>query len=478
MKSIIKQISSLIILVTIISLFSACKKTPDRPYISPMTSGGTITISQLRAFFAQNQGANYKFTQDISLYATVMMSDNYKTLYIKDNTGAISLKQLTAHGIFAGDSLRINLNGSWLDLSGTASSIQIDSVDVSDSPTCKVVKEAVGRPTPPMVVTIAQLNQSTSYTTYNGLTGQFFVPSSIYDGQLVQINDVQFGRADSADYINASTGALFYNSTLYDCGGLNSIIISLYSGTTAFQNQPKPVRKSGSIVAAVSFYNNALQLTPRSFGDVDFNQPRCGVDTLTQSFNNPSFGSSNLSALFPGWVTQRQVGYSELWVGASTSTSPAVSIASASLYGVSSSDTRIVTWLISPPIQNSPTKNLSFQVSTENNDSSINLLSVLVSTDYNGYNLGVSPYNAVPSSLGPQAHWTDITSSFVITTNGGSTSWYLAPPTSNYFSATAASTLIPSSYTGTFYIGFRYTANKLYADSSAGYGVANVKIRD
>ena len=68
-----------------------------------------------------------------------------------------------------------------------------------------------------MVVTIAQLNQSTSYTTYNGLTGQFFVPSSIYDGQLVQINDVQFGRADSADYINASTGALFYNSTLYDC---------------------------------------------------------------------------------------------------------------------------------------------------------------------------------------------------------------------------------------------------------------------
>src|ERR1700739_3046260 len=202
MKNILKLFSLFIALGLIPSFFAACKKTTDKPHINTTTPGGTLTISQLKSMFAANNGQNIKFSQDISLFATVTMTDNYKTLYLRDHTGAILLKQLTAHGIFAGDSLRVNLNGSTLDLSGTASSIQIDSVDVSDSPTCKVVKLAVGRPTPAIVVTISELNHSTSFTSYSSLTGPFFVPSSVYDGQLVQINDVQFGRADSADYIN------------------------------------------------------------------------------------------------------------------------------------------------------------------------------------------------------------------------------------------------------------------------------------
>ena len=464
----IKYNYSLIIVGLFLSVFFACKKTPDRPPVKLTTAGGTYTIQQIRALY---NGQNIKFTQDISLYATVTMTDNYKTLYLRDQTGAISLKQLTAHGIFAGDSLRVNLNGSTLDLSGTAGSLQIDSVDVSNSPTNKVVKLAVGKYVAPLVVSIAQLNQSVSNTTYNSPTGNFFVPNSQYDAQMVIINDAQFSFVDTGNFIPPNTGALFFNHSLFDCGGLNSINISLYGGTADFLNQRVPNNKSGSIIAAVSFYNDKLQLTPRSFADLNFNQPRCGMQTLTQTFDTVAFGTGATlsSALFPGWVTQRQVGYSQFWQGAS---SGPVNFPSVSLQY--STDSRNVVWLISPPIQNSPTKNLSFQSFTSYNTVGKNLLSVLISTDYNGYNLG----GVSGVQIGSQAHWTDITNAFVFTTSGSSNVWSFLPSGKAYLNTTNASTLIPANYTGTFYIGFRYTGVKSIADSSASYGINNVMINN
>ncbi len=476
MKNRTIQISSVTILVLAASLFFACKKTTDKPYIAPL--GSTITINALKAMFNANNGQNIKFTQNISLFATVTMTDNYKTLYIRDNTGAMSLKQLTAHGIFAGDSLRVNLNGCTLDQSAANSSIQLDSVDVSDSPTCKVVKLAVGRPTPPVVVTIAQLNHSVSDVSFNSPTGAFFVPASFYDGQLVEINDVQFSLRDSANFIG-NTGAVYYNSTLYDCGALNSIIISLYSGTADFLNQSKKNHNSGSIIGAISFYSNALQITPRSFADLNLNQPRCGVQTLSQTFDTVVCGAgATITSLFPGWTNAHQIGY-QFWAG---STSGTTYFPSGSVYY--STDARNVAWLITPPIQNSPTKNINFEAFTNYNPApGYRLLDVLVSTDFNGFNLG-GP--ASPVSYGTQpAHWTDITSSFNIITSGGTSSTWAFQNAGTgstgtspvYFSATSASSLL-SGYTGTFYVGFRYTGVKLIPDSAAGYGIANVVIKN
>ena len=469
----IKQISFIIALISLLGFFPACKKTTDKPYTAPL--GSTITIAQLKAMFNANKGQNIKFSQDISLFVTVTMTDNYKTLFARDNTGAISLKQLTAHGIFAGDSLRVNLNGSTLDQSAANSSIQIDSLDVSDSPTCKVVKLAVGRPTPPVVVTLSQLNNSVSDVSFSSLTGPFFVPGSIYDGQLVQINDVQFSLLPLNAPFITNNGATYCNTTLYDCGAQNSILISLYSGTTDFQNQTVPNTKSGSIIGAISFYSNALQITPRSFADLNFTQPRCGVQTLTQTFDTIACGGgtltqSTMTSLFPGWISARQIG-NQYWGGTTSGTQyfPSASV-------TYSTDTLNVAWIITPPIQNSPTKNISFEVETTGNTYSVNLLSVLVSTDFNGYNLG-GPLS--PVTYGSQAHWTDITSSFNITT--ANYNFYNASPAYPVgvaLSTTSASTLIPSSYTGTFYVGFRYRAKKNIPDSAASYGIANLKINN
>ncbi|MFI5141620.1 MAG: DUF5689 domain-containing protein, partial [Bacteroidia bacterium] len=455
----IKYISLLLFTSVVTVLFFACKKTPDMPPVKHLTSNQILTIAQLRALYA---GSNIHFTTDLSLYATVTMTDNYKTLYIRDNTGSISLKQLTAHGIFEGDSLRINLNGSWLDLTGTLGSLQIDSVDVSSSPNNKVVKLAVGKIQSPVVLNIAQLNRSLNSITYPNNTT---IPLSKYDGEFVQVNDVQFSYADSGLFFPLVPSAVYANHAVYDCGAVNTINFSLYTGTADFVNQKVPYTKSGSITGAISFYKGALQLTPRSFADVNLNQPRCGVDTLTQDFSTCNAGvtsASNFATALPGWTNLPQIG-SLIWSG--NGGTPATSYVSATnQYG---SPTRNVMWLITPPIQNNnPNKNVAFQYSfsTTTSTTKPRQLSVWISTNFNGYNFS-----------GPHAAtWTEITNLF-------SSLWSWTPPGVNSIPFVNANTTpvmlnqVPAlnGYTGTYYIGFKYMGNNSTTDSTMAFAIDN-----
>jgi hypothetical protein len=91
-------------------------------------------------------------------------------------------------------------------------------------------------------------------------------------------------------------------------------------------------------------------------------------------------------------------------------------------------------------------------------------LSVLISTDFNGIN--------TPGTSGT-AHWMDITSSFPnIPVSNGSSSFVFA----NASASPVMLTPYLSGYTGTFYIGFRYTGN--LTDSIATYGIKDVTIKN
>ena len=481
----IKYISFLLFAPLVITLFFACKKTPDSPPIKTTTIGGTLTIAQLRGLF---NGTNIKFTQDVSLFATVTMSDNYKTLYLRDNTGAICLKQLTAHGIYEGDSLRINLNGSWLDMSGTLSSLQIDSVDVSPSPTNKVVKLAVGREHNPITVSLSQLNGSASSTIYTTPTGSVTLPLSMYDGQLVQINDVQFAYTDNSLFIplNAgNTGLVYTTHPVYDCGAFNTIALSLYVGTTDFLYKNVPNTKSGSMIGAISFYNNAIQITPRSYNDINFTQARCGVDTMTENFVNCISGvtGSTFPTAVPGWYDVNYKGYI-YWVG-NGSNPPGGYPYATNQFGSNGPSCNVM-WLISPPIQNSPTKNLSFKTGTSISTTATHpvQLSVWISTNFNSINMG-GPNHPLPAGQ-TLATWTEITSGFPGIQNGTqATPFYFTDAVSGnqtvnqvtLSNITTAGTNPLIGYTGTFYIGFRYVGN-LATDSITAYGVNNVIIKN
>ncbi|HKC68471.1 MAG TPA: DUF5689 domain-containing protein [Bacteroidia bacterium] len=455
----IKHIPLLLCTLAVMVLFFSCKKTPDMPPVKSLAN--VVTIKDLRNLYA---GSNIHFTQDISLFATVTMTDNYKTLFIRDNTGSIALKQLTAHGIYEGDSLRINLNGSWLDLTGTLGSLQIDSVDVSPTITNKVVKLAVGKVHNPVVVSIPQLDQSVSSTIYSNNT---VLPLSIYDGELVQINDVQFSYADSGLFFPLVPTSVYANHNIYDCGAINTLTLSLYTGTADFVNQKVPHTKSGSMIGAIAFYNGALQITPRSFADINFTQNRCGVDTLTQNFSTCNSGvtsAANFASALPGWSNLPQIG-NLIWSG--NGATPASSYVYAT--NQYSSTQKNAMWLITPPIQNNnPNKNVNFQFSFSTTTSTTRprQLSVWVSTNFNGYNLN-----------GPNAAtWTEITSAFSSLATWGPYSTGSIPFVSASANPVMISNVINSispGYTGTYYIGFKYVANSITTDSTMSFAIDN-----
>lgn len=454
-----KYTSALLSLLVCLSVFTACKKKADMPPVNPV--GDVMTIQQLRDLFLSNGCNTYKFTKDVSLYAYVTMdatSGNiYKMVYLRDSLGGcISMKQLSAGGLFEGDYLRINLNGAYLDKASSGSFLQIDSVDVN-SPQNKVIKLAVGKNQSPVAVTIPQLLNSVT-------TNSCAMAQSIYDGQLIQLNNVEFAVGDTGKYYNnlPSGAPASVTHVITDCGAMNSINAYTSSYATEFLMKKTP-GGSGSLVAIASFYSGVMQLTLHSIPEITMSQPRCGVDTLTQSFG-ACISGSNFSTAIPGWYNLPQVGYLT-WQGGPPASPPGYPTAS----NFGSSTTRNVMWLISPPINSSSTKNVNFQTGTNYGTTTHpKQLSVLVSTDFNGNNL--TGTNA--------ATWYDITTSFPNIQNGSMASYFFTD------ASTAPVTLsqIPalsflSSYTGTFYLGFRYTAH-LSTDSTQTFAIKNLTIKN
>lgn len=459
----------LCVAATIAAVFTfSCKKQFDKPPVNTYSYlGGSVTIAQLRAMY---NGQNIKFMNDVSLFATVTMSDNYKTVYLRDNTGVIGFKQLTAHGIYQGDSLRINLNTCWLDLSGTGGSIQIDSVDVANN----VVKLDVGRNPAPISTSIYSLLNSVTTVTYNPpVGGPVIVPKSVYDGQLVRLDGVQFLVAtpqDTGGWFLPPNSGTYVNHTLTDCGSLNNIVVSTYSNTPDLVSLKVP-GGSGSIVAVASFYNNTIQLTLRSHTEILLNNPRCGADTLIQTFMSYQGGASFNSSL-PGWYNINQVGYAQ-WTG---TTANNLNFPSATSY--LSGNPRNVMWLISPALQASATKNLSFRTATAHPASGNPLqLSVFISTDFDGI---AGNGNGINTNLGTTqmpasnpAHWTDITAQFP-GIQIGTTGTYIFTNASS--GPVYLNSFLPANYTGTFHIGFRYTGNQV--DSTTTYAIDNFILKN
>lgn len=97
-------------------------------------------------------------------------------------------------------------------------------------------------------------------------------------------------------------------------------------------------------------------------------------------------------------------------------------------------------------------------------------LSVFLSTDFNGSNLG----GVIPSSN--PAHWLRIDSVFPGIQNGSSATAYHFTYASPTTGPVMLNPLLPS-YTGLFYIGFRYTSNIDYPDSSQTFAINNFSLK-
>jgi hypothetical protein len=141
-----------------------------------------------------------------------------------------------------------------------------------------------------------------------------------------------------------------------------------------------------------------------------------------------------------------------------------------------STTTRNEMWMITPPIQNSTTKKLSFYMSMANQSPGApNQLSVLISRDYQIDSTSGKPNlggNSATTSSLPTAIWYDITSSFTMRTgvNPASTGTIT-------LNNTAANSIL-SGYNGVFYVAFRYRGNTSVSDSTQTVNINNFSIQN
>jgi hypothetical protein len=364
---------SLIFISLIIGNLFSCRKKYDNPPMTVITEGNVITISALKAMYP---GTDLSITEDYNIYANVTSEETdgnfYKEAYIQDGTGAIRLRLLASGGLYIGDSIRINLNGTVLsDYNGM---IQLDSVDVDKN----IVKQATQKYISPTNYSVNQI-------------------SPALQGYLIELNDVEF-IDDELGYSYADAINQFSeNRTLTDCNG-NTILVRT-SGYANFAGTTVP-DGNGSIIAIVGVFGNDIQLYIRDINEVQLTENRCsgggggGGGTgyiLTKDFNDGLINSGGWGSFWTGTTTTENWGEWEIF-GSSDPVAAASNYDNGSNYACES-------WLVSPLVDltAATAPYLTFDNVTRYTGDPLELL---ISTDYDG-----------SSNPNAQGTWQNITSS-------------------------------------------------------------------
>src|ERR1041385_3671047 len=150
---------------------------------------------------------------------------------------------MASGGLYVGDSIRLNLNGSTIEIAN--GQLQIDSVTVDN----QVSKIVTGKFVSPKVVTLSQLDTT-------------------YESQLIQVNNVEFRTMYQgktyADVVNQKSTSY----EVHECG-LPYTAVPYTSSYANFASQVIP-SGNGSIIAIAKRYNNGMELIFRNFSELQF----------------------------------------------------------------------------------------------------------------------------------------------------------------------------------------------------------------
>ncbi len=338
-----KIIIALVIGTAVIS----CQKTYEEPTVVFPEKGQTITMDSLLGLF---NGYPIKFTENLSMYATVTMDETdgniYKSVYLADGTKALNLRLLSGGGLYVGDSIRVDLKGTVLNQYNGV--MQLDSVDIDKN----VVKQTVNVTIEPLILTLDQLNTN-------------------LQSRLIKIENVQFIAPQLnktyADDVNQES----YDFIIEDASGNTALIRN--SGYANFAAE-LIAQGSGDLVCIVGIFGSSVQLLARSYAEIDMTSPRFSGIQILKNFDDESITSD-------GWMEHHVYGTDAIWE-TSSSGGAATDYAKISNYvdGVKY-DTE--NWLISPSIDLS---SISSPLLSFNNAYNYTgpILELLISTDYDG----------------------------------------------------------------------------------------------
>jgi len=366
------------LLITALTVFTACEKEFDTVPVKVLPEGNIITIDSLRNIYT---AYDTTITGDYSVYGVVtadaVTGNIYKELYIQDETNAIKLELLSSADFFIGDRVRVAIKGA--TIRRDRDMLVLDSIN----PDIAIIKQEANQDLTPELVTIADINEIDVF-------------ASRYQGKLVQINNVEFECADVCNTWAEAIGQSDENRNLIDTMG-NTIVVRS-SGFSSFAGERLPFG-NGSIIGVVSQYDGTVQITIRNPNEFIMSGSRnsvcapCPEYILNKNFNDNSLTSS-------GWVTKHVSGIAGTEWGIFSGSNSAATISNYAGSAVASES-----WLISSPIDLSATTNPVFSFQNVVNYSLTPQIQVLVSTDYDG--------TSAPNT----ATWIDMTSSATLDTD-------------------------------------------------------------
>jgi len=348
MKNTTIKISTLIALIL---LLSSCAKEHNAPAIPELATGKIMTIADVRAMYVPGQTVN--ITEDISVYGVVTMDETtgnlYKESYITDETGNLYLRFISGSGLYTGDSIQVNLNGSKIIRYNQM--LQVDSLH----PDNNIVKIGTQQFKTPEIVSI------------NSLINDF----EAAQGQLIELENVRFVEGGLgltyADAANQTSKSRY----LQDLGGTQIEVRT--SGYANFANDTLP-SGVGSFYGIVAQYNSGLQLLIRDPNELTLSgQPPVLIHE--KNFNDQSLTSG-------GWSSQTIVGPASADWGIYAATNSAAKVSNYD-FG-SSSAVNSESWLISPSFDLSTTPGPFFSFKNVVNYALNPEIQVLLSTNYDG----------------------------------------------------------------------------------------------
>lgn len=362
------------ILITGIIIFSGgcVKDTPDAPPIStiPFDPSKVLSIGQLKTMLTDSGGI-YTFKENYSLFGVVVMDEKsgniYESSYIQDATGGIQLNFIYTSGLYLGDSVRILLNGSTIEL--YHGMYQVQNLHPGNS----VYKIKTGLFYEPKTITLEELN-------FN---------YDLYQSTLIKLDSVQFADSELLGQTYADSANLeTENHTIVDCEGNISIVRT--SGYASFANTLLPKGK-GPIIAIASVYDGETQLVLRETSEVQLTGIRCDGGTgeilFLESFAN-GYGA---------WEIISVTGDQE-WEFSSSYGNPGPGM---TISGYDGSYHANDDWLISPSIDLSTLTTAYLSIETARNYNG-NALQVKISNDYDGQgDPSVATWYDLPVPLSP-----------------------------------------------------------------------------
>ncbi|MCH2225779.1 MAG: DUF5689 domain-containing protein [Crocinitomicaceae bacterium] len=367
------KLTKALIPLTLLFVFTSCKKEYETPPIIYPTELENITIDSLRQM--QEAQTSVSFNQNYTISGIVTMDETdgniYKNIYLQDHSAAINVRLLSGGGLYVGDSIKIILNGCYLNKFNGV--VQLDSVGTD----INVIKKSSANAFPPEITTIDQL-------------------TTLKESQLIQLNDVQFVNWELGEKYADKINQLSKDHLLEDANG-NTVVVRT-SGYASFADEAI-ASGNGNIVLIAAVYNGEMQLLIRSFSEVNLNNPRFTGISLYKDFNDDEILSGN-------WTTHTLSGSFTSWETSSAGGAPNPYAAISNYDGTGNEVAEV--WLISPSfdLSASTAPKLSFENAYNYNGPQ---LEVKVSTDY----VSGEPNSGTWTDLSSLANWSSGNFTFI-----------------------------------------------------------------